>query len=173
MTSSGLSSEFKYCRREENKISIFYINFKSHRFTKLPVILKGVLTKEDARLAINVGVSGIIVSNHGARQVDNVPSTIEALPEIVKEVNDEIPVMFDGGVREGTDIFIALGLGAKMVFFGRPALYGLACEGQQGVENIIKILKNEFDIAMGTCGVKSIKEIMNGMIVHKSYYSKL
>lgn len=139
----------------------------------MPVILKGVLTKEDARLALNFGVSGIIVSNHGARQVDNVPSTIEALPEIVAEVDNAIPVMFDGGIREGTDIFIALGLGAKMVFFGRPAVYGLACEGQHGVENIIKILKNELDITMCTCGVTSIREIGKEMIVHKNYYPKL
>lgn len=90
----------------------------------MPVVLKGILTKEDARLACKLGVAGIIVSNHGARQVDNCPSSIEALAEVANEVNEEIPVMFDGGVRQGTDIFIALALGAKMVFIGRPALYG-------------------------------------------------
>lgn len=124
-------------------------------------------------MALSIGVAGIIVSNHGARQVDNVPSSIEALPEIMTEVDGKIPVMFDGGVREGTDIFIALGLGAKMVFIGRPAVYGLACEGQTGVENIIKILKHEFDITMCTCGVTSINEINHEMVVHKNYYAKL
>lgn len=142
-------------------------------FTKLPVILKGILTKEDARLACQLGVAGIIVSNHGARQVDNVPSSIEALSEIVKEVQEEIPVMFDGGIRQGTDIFIALALGAKMVFIGRPALYGLACQGQTGVENIIKILKKEFDLTMCNTGVRSIGEISKEMVVHKNYYARL
>lgn len=131
------------------------------------------MTKEDARLACQLGVAGIIVSNHGARQVDNVPSSIEALSEIVKEVNEEIPVMFDGGVRQGTDIFIALALGAKMVFIGRPALYGLACEGQNGVENIIKILKHELKLTMCNTGTRNIGEISKDMVVHKSYYAHL
>lgn len=150
------------------------INLSSFdRFTKLPVVLKGILTKEDARLACELGVAGIIVSNHGARQVDNVPSSIEALSEIVAEVKDRIPVMLDGGVRQGTEIFIALALGAKMVFIGRPALYGLACEGQNGVENIFKILKHELDLTMCNTGARNIKEITKDMVVHKSYYAKL
>lgn len=124
-------------------------------------------------MACEIGVAGIIVSNHGARQLDNVPSSIEALPEIVAEVKDEIPVMFDGGVRQGTDIFIALGLGAKMVFIGRPAVYGLACEGQAGVENILKILKHEFDLTMCNAGVTKIAEVTRDMVVHKNYYAKL
>lgn len=144
-----------------------------HSFTKLPVVLKGILTKEDARLACDTGVAGIIVSNHGARQVDNVPSSIEALSEIVTEVDEKIPVMFDGGIRQGTDIFIALALGAKMVFIGRPALYGLACEGQTGVENIIKILKRELDLTMCNTGARSIREISRDMVVHKNYYARL
>lgn len=139
----------------------------------MPLILKGILTKEDARLACDLGVAGIIVSNHGARQVDNVPSSIEALSEIVQEVKEEIPVMFDGGVRQGTDIFIALALGAKMVFIGRPAVYGLACEGQSGVENIINILKHEFDLTMCNTGVTKISEISREMVVHKNYYARL
>lgn len=142
-------------------------------FTKLPVILKGILTKEDARLACQLGVAGIIVSNHGARQVDNVPSSIEALSEIIQEVKDEIPVMLDGGIRQGTDIFIALALGAKMVFIGRPALYGLACEGQRGVENILRILKKELDLTMCNSGATNVKEITRDMVVHKNYYAKL
>lgn len=81
--------------------------------------------------------------------------------------------MFDGGVRQGTEIFIALALGAKMVFIGRPALYGLACEGQNGVENIIKILKHELDLTMCNTGARSIKEIIKDMVVHKNYYAHL
>ncbi|XP_070506348.1 uncharacterized protein Hao [Chironomus tepperi] len=141
--------------------------------TKLPVILKGILTKEDARHACTIGVAGIMVSNHGARQLDNVPSSIEALAEITKEVNDEIPIFFDGGVRQGTDIFIALALGAKMCFIGRPVIYGLACEGQSGVENVIKILKREFDLTMCLAGVKNLSEICGDMVVHKNYYARL
>lgn len=137
------------------------------------MILKGILTKEDARLACDIGVAGIIVSNHGARQVDNVPSSVEALSEIVKEVNEEIPVMFDGGIRQGTDIFIALALGAKIVFIGRPAVYGLACQGQAGVENIIKILKHELDLTMCNTGAKNVGEIDRDMVVHQNYYAKL
>lgn len=144
-------------------------------FSKLPVILKGIMTKEDAKIACDIGVAGIIVSNHGARQVDNEASSIEALSEIVAEVKGKIPVMFDGGVRQGTDIFIALGLGAKMVFIGRPAVYGLACQGQAGVENILKILKHELDLTMSNCGVRNVNEIHNSkdMVVHKNYYARL
>lgn len=131
------------------------------------------MTKEDARLACDLGVAGIIVSNHGARQVDNVPSTIEALSEIVDEVKNVIPVMLDGGIRQGTDIFIALALGAKMVFIGRPAVYGLACQGQAGVENIIKILKHEFDLTMTNTGSRNVVEITRDMVAHKSYYAKM
>lgn len=149
------------------------VNLNLFSFTKLPVILKGILTKEDARLACDLGVAGIIVSNHGARQVDNVPSSIEALSEIVKEVKNVIPVMFDGGVRQGTDIFIALALGAKMVFIGRPAIHGLACEGQEGVEKIIKILKLEFDLTLCNTGAKNINEIVRDMAVHKNFYANL
>lgn len=142
-------------------------------FTKLPVILKGIMTKEDARLACDIGAAGIMVSNHGARQLDNVASSIEALAEISAEIKDELPIFFDGGIRQGTDIFIALALGAKMVFFGRPTIYGLACEGQDGVENIIKILKRELDLTMCNAGTSRIKEITKNMVVHKSYYAHL
>lgn len=137
------------------------------------MILKGILTKEDARLACQHGVAGIIVSNHGARQIDNVPSSIEALSEIVNEVGNKIPVMFDGGIRQGTDVFIALALGAKMVFIGRPVIYGLTCEGQTGVENIIKILKSELDLTMCNTGCCNIADITRDMIVHKNYYARL
>lgn len=139
----------------------------------MPVILKGILTKEDARLACDLGVAGIIVSNHGARQVDNVPSSIDALSEVVEEVKNKIPVMFDGGIRQGTDIFIALALGAKMVFIGRPVIFGLACQGQAGVENVIRILKHELDLTMCNTGTRSVCEITRDMVVHKNYYARL
>lgn len=114
-----------------------------------------------------------MVSNHGARQLDNVPSSIEALAEITKEVNDKIPIFFDGGVRQGTDIFIAIALGAKMCFIGRPVVYGLTCGGQNGVEEVVGILKREFDLTMCLAGTKNLREIAREMVVHKNYYAHL
>lgn len=133
------------------------------------------MTKEDARMACEIGAAGIMVSNHGARQLDNVSSSIEALAEISAEIKDKLPIFFDGGIRQGTDIFIALALGAKMVFFGRPTIYGLACEGQEGVENIIKILKREFDLTMCNAGATRVEDIKRdkNFVVHKSYYAHL
>ncbi|XP_055317179.1 uncharacterized protein LOC129576311 isoform X2 [Sitodiplosis mosellana] len=140
------------------------------RFTKLPVILKGIITHEDARLALQTGCKGIIVSNHGARQLDTVPATIEALPEIVKAIGSQMTVMVDGGIRTGTDIFKALALGAKAVFVGRPVLYGLAVDGQNGVESVLKILQNELDSAMALAGVNKITEINDKFIAHESTF---
>lgn len=102
--------------------------------------------------------------------MDSVPATIEALPEIAQAVGDKLIVMIDGGVRNGVDAFKAIALGAKMIFVGRPAIFGLAVSGQSGVEEILNILKNDLDLAMALAGVCSIKEINNSYIVHKSYY---
>ncbi|XP_062559277.1 uncharacterized protein LOC134224054 [Armigeres subalbatus] len=142
-------------------------------FTKLPVIVKGILTKEDAILAADIGVKGIWVSNHGARQLDSVPASIEALPEIVKAVGDRTTVVIDGGITQGTDVFKAIALGAKMVLFGRPALWGLAVNGQQGVEHILDLLRKELDITMLLAGCQSIKDITIDHVVHESLYAKL
>ncbi|XP_058460997.1 uncharacterized protein LOC131436345 [Malaya genurostris] len=142
-------------------------------FTKLPVIVKGVLTKEDAIIAADLGVHGIWVSNHGARQLDSVPASIEALPEIVAAVGDRTTVVIDGGITEGTDIFKAIALGAKMVLFGRPALWGLANGGQQGVENILDILKKELDLTMAFAGCQRVSDISKDHVVHESFYAKL
>ncbi|CAN7938102.1 unnamed protein product [Ixodes hexagonus] len=120
--------------------------------TKLPVIAKGVLTAEDARDAISHGVSGILVSNHGGRQLDGVTSTIEALPEIIKAVRNRVEVYLDGGIRHGTDAVKALALGAKAVFVGRPALWGLAYNGEAGVTKVLEILRKELDLAMALIG---------------------
>lgn len=136
----------------------------------MPVILKGIITKEDAVLAVSSGCKGIIVSNHGARQLDSVPATIEALPEIAEAVGDKLVVMIDGGIRNGVDVFKALALGAKMVFVGRPAIFGLAVNGQSGVEHVLNILKYDLDLAMALAGVSSVKEINKNYIVHKSFY---
>lgn len=143
------------------------------RLTKLPVILKGILTKEDALLAVQYGCSGIIVSNHGARVLDGAPASIEVLPEIVAAVGHKTTIMMDGGITQGTDIFKALALGAKMVFMGRPALWGLAVNGQKGVENILSLLKKDFEITMALAGCPKLSDIRRDMVVHENSYSKL
>ncbi|EDS40084.1 glycolate oxidase [Culex quinquefasciatus] len=143
------------------------------KLTKLPVIVKGILTKEDALIAVDRGAQGIWVSNHGARQVDSEPATIEVLPEIVAAVADRIPIIIDGGVTQGTDVFKALALGAKMVCIGRPALWGLAVNGQQGVENVLDILKKELDNVMAIAGCHSIADIIKDFVAHESSYEKI
>jgi 4-hydroxymandelate oxidase len=125
----------------------------------VPVLLKGVLSPEDGRRAIDYGVDGIIVSNHGGRNLDLLPATIDALPGIVEAVAGRIPVLLDSGVRRGTDVLTALALGAKAVFVGRPYIYGLAIAGARGVERVITILRDEFQRAMALTGRRSIAEI--------------
>jgi lactate 2-monooxygenase len=127
--------------------------------TKLPVLLKGILHAEDARMAIDYGMDGIIVSNHGGRQVDGSISTIDALPGVVAAVKGQVPVLLDSGVRGGADIFKALALGARAVCIGRPYVYGLTLAGQTGVEQVIRNLMAEFDLTMGLAGCKSTADI--------------
>ncbi|XP_031092868.1 peroxisomal (S)-2-hydroxy-acid oxidase-like [Ipomoea triloba] len=133
--------------------------------TSLPVLIKGVLTAEDARIAIQVGVAGIIVSNHGARQLDYVPSTIVALEEVVKAAQGRVPVFLDGGVRRGTDVFKALALGASGIFIGRPVVFSLAAEGEAGVRNVLQMLRDEFELTMALSGCRSLSEITRNHIV--------
>ncbi|KAG8224306.1 hypothetical protein J437_LFUL007246 [Ladona fulva] len=141
--------------------------------TKLPLILKGILTKEDTEEALKYDVAGIMVSNHGARQVDGFPATIEALPEILKAVNNRCDVYLDGGVTQGTDVFKALALGAKMVFVGRPAIWGLAYNGEDGVKSVLEFIKNELDFTMALTGCATLEDIKPEMVVPASYYSLL
>ncbi|XP_046392277.1 hydroxyacid oxidase 1 [Ischnura elegans] len=141
--------------------------------TKLPIILKGILTKEDVEEAINHNVAGVMVSNHGARQVDGFPATIEALPEIVKAVCGRCEVFMDGGVTQGTDVFKALALGAKMVFIGRPVLWGLAYDGEEGAKTVLEIIRHEFDFTLALTGCSSIAGIEKEMVVPASFYSLL
>ncbi|KAB0798468.1 hypothetical protein PPYR_09461 [Photinus pyralis] len=143
------------------------------QLTTLPIVVKGILTAEDAQKAVKMGVSGIMVSNHGGRQVDGVPASIEALPEVVKAVGDQVEVYMDGGIRQGVDVFKALALGAKMVFVGRPNLWGLAYNGEEGATKVLDTLKFELDNVMSLSGCTSIKEVTSDLVVHKSYYSRL
>lgn len=132
--------------------------------TKLPVLLKGVLHPEDARAAIDHGASGIIVSNHGGRQLDTVPATIDALPAIVQAVDGRIDVLIDGGIRRGTDILKAIALGAKAVGVGRPIIWGLALDGEDGVRRVLDLLRKDFELAMRLCGYTSVREISDDSI---------
>ncbi len=127
--------------------------------TKLPVVLKGVLSPDDASLAVEHGVSGIIVSNHGGRNLDTVPATIEALPRVVEAVDGKLPVLLDGGIRRGTDIVKALAYGAQAVLIARPYLWGLGVSGSQGVEQVVRILRMELEAAMALCGTPEISKI--------------
>ncbi|NXW53430.1 HAOX2 oxidase, partial [Eurystomus gularis] len=127
--------------------------------TDLPIIIKGILTKEDAELAVRHGVQGIIVSNHGGRQLDGGPATIDALVEVVEAVQGRIEVYLDGGIRKGSDILKALALGAKCVFIGRPALWGLAYKGEEGLQDVLRILQDEFRLSMALAGCASVSEI--------------
>lgn len=123
------------------------------------LIIKGILDAEDALLAIDSGADGLIVSNHGGRQLDDVPSTISQLPALVKTVNQQVPIMLDGGVRTGIDVLKAVALGAQGVLIGRPWAWALGGAGQQGVEQLLADMQHELKIAMALCGVNSIAEI--------------
>jgi len=127
--------------------------------TKLPILLKGILHPDDARKAIDYGMNGIIVSNHGGRQVDGSISTLDALPSIVEVVQGKIPVLMDSGIRGGADIFKALALGAKAVCVGRPYVYGLAIAGEQGVTEVLQNMLTDFELTMALAGCKCVSEI--------------
>ncbi|CAN7117513.1 unnamed protein product [Brassica rapa subsp. narinosa] len=151
--------------------------------TSMPILVKGVLTGEDARIAIQAGAAGIIVSNHGARQLDYVPATISALEEVVKATQGRVPVFLDGGVRRGTDVFKALALGASGIFvsiiifpfislsslkplkIGRPVVFSLAAEGEAGVRKVLQMLRDEFELTMALSGCRSLTEITRNHIV--------
>ena len=133
-------------------------------YAKAPVLLKGILTAEDARLGLEHGAAGVIVSNHGGRALDTVPGTIEVLPEIVDAVGGKIPVLIDGGFRRGTDILMALGLGAKAVMVGRPMMWALAAYGQAGVQKALELLQTEVARAMGQAGRATLGSIDRSLV---------
>jgi 4-hydroxymandelate oxidase len=136
-------------------------------FTGVPLLLKGVLTAQDAVRAADAGVDGIIVSNHGGRNLDTLPAAIEALPRVVDALHGRIPVLMDSGIRRGTDILMALALGARAVLVGRPYAYGLAAAGAEGVERVIRILREELERAMALTGRRSIAEIDSSVLWQK------
>lgn len=128
-------------------------------FMKVPLLLKGVLNPDDADHAVKSGASGIIVSNHGARNLDTTPATIDALPLVAERISGRVPLLVDGGVRRGTDVLKALANGASAVLIGRPCLYGLGVAGDEGVARVINILRREFEMAMALTGRPTISSI--------------
>jgi isopentenyl diphosphate isomerase/L-lactate dehydrogenase-like FMN-dependent dehydrogenase len=127
--------------------------------TKLPIVLKGIVHADDARRAVDAGVDGLIVSNHGGRQVDGSIGALDALPLIREVVGSDMPVLFDSGIRTGADIFKALALGANAVCLGRPYVWGLALDGQAGVEHVLRCLLAELDLTLALSGYTSIEQV--------------
>jgi len=135
------------------------------KFWRGKLVIKGIDTHEDARMAIEHGFDAILVSNHGGRATETLRSTLEALPEVVGEAGNRVPVFVDGGFRRGTDVFKALALGAKAIGVGRPFLWGLGAFGQAGVDRVIEILQGELKLVMGNCGTRTVADINRSYVV--------
>lgn len=133
--------------------------------TSMKIVLKGISEGEDARIAVEEGIDGLVVSNHGGRSEDSGRATIDCLAEVVDGVRGRMPVLLDGGVRRGTDVFKALALGARAVGIGRPYLWGLGAFGQAGVEAVLDILRKELHLAMAQCGAASIAEVKRSHVL--------
>jgi len=132
--------------------------------TPMPLVIKGIQTAEDARLCVEHGVNGLIVSNHGGHALEGTVGTIEMLPEVVNAVGDRVEVYLDGGIRRGRDVLKALALGAKAVFIGRPIFWGLSVDGEAGVRRVLDILRDELNVAMGLCGVTDVKKVDRSLV---------
>lgn len=132
--------------------------------TPLPLLIKGVLRADDAVRAAESGAAGVIVSNHGGRQLDTAPATITVLAEVAEALEGRAEVLMDGGVRRGTDVVKALALGAKAVLVGRPVLWGLAAGGERGVARVLALLREELDLAMALCGCRSVGEVTKDLV---------
>ncbi|MEU8707516.1 alpha-hydroxy acid oxidase [Streptomyces sp. NPDC048565] len=137
------------------------------RGTPLPVLVKGVLHPDDAELAVEHGAAGVIVSNHGGRQCDAVPAAVDCLPAIVRAVAGRVPVIVDGGVRRGSDVAVAIALGAAAVGVGRPVVWGLAAEGEPGVRRVLSTLRDEYDHTLALCGGRRNSDLTAGSVVRK------
>jgi isopentenyl diphosphate isomerase/L-lactate dehydrogenase-like FMN-dependent dehydrogenase len=156
---SGLSS------RGQNDPGATWEDFKwLQTVTDLPLVAKGIMTAEDATLCAEYGVDGLIVSNHGARNLDTALTTIETLPEVAEAVGDKMEVYLDGGIRRGSDIVKALALGARAVLFGRPIFWGLAYDGEDGLSGVMDILRDELEITMVLSGRPTVDSIDSTLI---------
>jgi 4-hydroxymandelate oxidase len=127
--------------------------------TSLPLLVKGIVREDDAARAVDCGAAAVVVSNHGGRQLDTAPATIDVLAEVVEAVAGRAEVLIDGGIRRGTDVVKALALGARAVMLGRPVLWGLAVDGEQGVSTVLSLLRNELDTALALCGCASLADL--------------
>src|SRR5215207_9342319 len=136
--------------------------------TNMPIVLKGIMTGEDAALAVEHGVDAIVVSNHGGRQVDGTLASIDMLPEVITQVGGRAEVLVDGGIRRGTDVLKALALGAKAVLIARPYLWGLALDGEAGVRQVLEMLRAEIDGAMAQLGVPAVARVDRSLIAVRS-----
>ena len=136
--------------------------------TKLPILVKGVLAPDDARRAVEAGASGVIISNHGGRQLDFAPAAIDMLPYVVKAVNGKIPVLVDGGVRRGTDVLKCIALGANAVLIGRPMLWALTIGGEKGVQAALESLKDDIELSMALLGCRRVDEVDEGCVMRPS-----
>jgi 4-hydroxymandelate oxidase len=132
--------------------------------TDLPLVIKGIVRADDARRAVDAGAAALVVSNHGGRQLDGAPATIDVLPAIAEAVAGRAEVLLDGGVRRGTDVVKALARGARAVLLGRPVLWGLGAGGQAGVETALGLLRNELDLAMALCGCPTVAEVTRDLV---------
>lgn len=133
--------------------------------TKLPLFVKGVLSPSDARSAVDAGVDGIVLSNHGGRQLDHSPAPLDMVASVRRAIGTRVPLLMDGGIRRGTDVLKALALGADAVLLGRPIMFGLALDGQKGVERILELLRRELELAMVLAGCSSLKDITKDLVM--------
>lgn len=138
--------------------------------TRLPLLLKGVLHPDDARQACALGVAGLIVSNHGGRTLDTVPATAQVLPRLAEAVQGRLDLLVDGGIRRGTDVLKAIGLGANAVLVGRPYVYGLANAGALGVAHVLRLLRDELEIAMALCGCRTLAQARDALMGHEESF---
>ncbi len=148
----------------ESNMTWDHLAFIREHTAGLPVLVKGILTAEDARLAVEHGADGVVVSNHGGRQLDSCMASLDALPEVVEAVKGRLPILMDGGVRRGTDVLKAIALGAAAVMVGRPAAWGLAAEGEDGVAGVLGILRAEVENAMALTGCRTVSEIGRDLV---------
>jgi 4-hydroxymandelate oxidase len=135
--------------------------------TRLPILIKGVLGGDDAQRAIESGADGIVVSNHGGRQLDGAMATIDALPDVAARAAGRVPVLLDGGIRRGTDVVKAIAFGAAAVLIGRPYLWGLAAGGEAGVKRVLDLLRDEFELALALCGCRAVSAVGRSLVVAK------
>ncbi|HEX5936522.1 MAG TPA: alpha-hydroxy acid oxidase [Actinomycetota bacterium] len=166
-TRSGFVMPFGHADADhvfEPNMSWDHLAFIREHAPGLPILVKGILTAEDAALAVEHGVDGVLVSNHGGRQLDSTLAPVDALPEVIEAVGERVPVLMDGGVRRGTDVLKALALGAAAVLVGRPVVWGLAAEGEDGVAGVLDILRAEVVNAMALTGCRTVAEVDRALV---------